>query len=386
MRGENESPIAAGAAGPPAAQERSGRLGLLLWAFPPLLGAAELLVGAGLPLAGMLLHGLSLVGLANYSAFGSPASARRLALALLLVPLMRIVALALPAGRLPPLLLFGAAGGGVLVAAWLIVGALRLPRVAVGLTLEGLWLQLMLMGAGVGLGYAGYALLAPAPLTGEAPWQALAAAALALLLFAGFAEELVFRGLLQTVARPVLGRWGPLYVALLYAAGQAGFGSPLYALLAFIVGLVFAGVVRLSGSIVGVALAHGASSVVLLVVMPYINANPGSALAAALQPALIVGGASAASGVAALSLGRLVRPGAQAPAARGSAIAGLRHAAGLTYVALGLRAGLPARLIAEIELGLQPLAPPEAARLAVALGVQPQDLWPPARSGAAGRR
>lgn len=346
----------------------------LLWIYPPLLGAAEALVGAGLPLAGMILHGLLLLALANHSAFGAPAGARRLALALLLVPLMRFVALALPTDSLPAMALFSASGAALLIAAWLVVRALRLPRAAVGLTLGGLWMQLMLMGCGIGLGYAAYVLLEPAPLAGGS-WQLIAATALALLLFAGFAEELVFRGLLQTVAGPVLGRWGPLYVAVLYGAIQAGFGSPLYALLAFIVGLAFAGVVRLSGSIVGVALAHGASSIVLLIVMPYVTANPGSPLALAFQPAMVMGGVCAALAVLLLAQARLVlRPRGATPAPSGNLLGQRRREARLTYVALGQLAGLPARLIAELELGLQPIAPEHATRIAAALGIGAHDL------------
>ncbi|MGB9634762.1 MAG: hypothetical protein ACPL8I_15590 [Chloroflexaceae bacterium] len=38
------------------------------------------------------------------------------------------------------------------------------------------------------------------------------------------------------------------------------------------------------------------------------------------------------------------------------------------------RAGLPARLLAEIELGLAPLDPESALRLADGLGILPQEL------------
>lgn len=356
----------------------------LFWLYPFLLAAAELLVAGGRPLAGLLLHAALVLVLVYHSALGTPERGRNLALALLLVPLLRIVALALPpAGSL--LLSYALAGGGILVAAVLVIRALRLRPREVGLTTGELWMQLMVMGCGVALGYTGAVLLRPELPAGLASWQALAALALALLVFAGFAEELIFRGLLQTVSGPLLGRWGPLYVAIVFATVQLGFGSPLYALLAFIVGLVFAGVVRLSGSIVGVALAHGVASIVMLLVMPSVRANPSSLLATALLLAMIIGGVCAALAVILLVLARFAlgaptgtttqpaaRPGM--PVLSAAQLSRLRREAQLTYVELALRAGIPARLLAEIELGLAPLDPEHALRLADGLGIPPQAL------------
>jgi membrane protease YdiL (CAAX protease family) len=349
------------------------------WAYPALLLAAEALVALGLPAPGLAAHGLLLLALAYHSAFGAVAGGRRLAMALMLVPLMRVVGLALPGGLLPPLALYVASGAATLVATWLVVSALRLPRAAVGLTVGQLWMQLMVTGCGVALGYAGYVLVEPAALVAGAPWQMVALAALALLLFTGFAEELVFRGLLQSVAGPVLGRWGPLYLALVYAAIQAGFGSPLYMLLAFIVGLVFAGVARLSGSIVGVALAHGVASAVSLLAMPYVAANPGTPAAEALNLAMAIGGVCALIAVVLMAMAQIsltALPGAAPEAPAGGEVARLRRAAQLSYTELGQRAGLPARQIAEFELGLLALGPEQTARLAAALGVGVRDLLP----------
>jgi len=394
--------------------ERALAPGIRFWLYPAPLAIAELLVSGGRPLAGLLLHAALALALIYHSALGRADTGRRLALALLLVPLLRIVALATPSA-FAPLLSMTLSGAGILVAVVLAIRALRLRPREVGLTLGEWWMQLMVTGCGIALGYAGAVLLRPELPAGLASWQAVAALALALLVFAGFAEELIFRGLLQTVSGPVLGRWGPLYVAIVFAVVQLGFGAPLYALLAFIVGLVFAGVVRLSGSIIGVALAHGVASIVMLLVMPYARANPASPLATALPLAMLIGGVCAGIAVLLFALARLapagakpeaqdvspveaknvspigaqnVSPGAarQAPRApavpaqpgapllSASQITRLRRAAQLTYIDLAERAGLPARLLAEIELGLAPLDPESALRLADGLGILPQEL------------
>ncbi len=386
--------------------ERALASGVWFWLYPAPLAIAELLVAGGRPLTGLMLHAALALALIYHSTLGRAAHGRNLALALLLIPLMRIVALALPpSGSL--LLSYVLAGGGIIAAAALVLRALRLRPREVGLTLGEWWMQLMVTGCGIALGYAGAVLLRPELPAGMVSWQALAALALALLVFAGFAEELIFRGLLQTVSGPVLGRWGPLYVATVFALVQLGFGSPLYALLAFIVGLVFAGVVRLSGSIIGVALAHGVASIVMLLVMPYVRANPASPVATALPLAMLIGGVCAGVAVLLFVLARRAPAGAmrlperlasRAPASApespaGRALAGpaasaqtsapllsvsqltrLRRAAQLTYMDLAERAGLPARLLAEIELGLVPLDPESALRLADGLGILPQEL------------
>lgn len=376
--------------------ERALAPGLWFWLYPAPLAIAELLVAGGRPLAGLLLHAALALALIYHSALGRAGHERNLALALLLVPLLRIVALALPpSGAL--LLSITLAGAGILVAAALVIRALRLRPREVGLTLGEWWMQLMVTGCGIALGYAGAVLLRPELPAGLVSWQAVAALALALLVFAGFAEELIFRGLLQTVSGPALGRWGPLYVATIFALVQLGFGSPLYALLAFITGLVFAGVVRLSGSIIGVALAHGVASIVMLLVMPYARANQDSPVATALPLAMLIGGVCAGIAVLLFALARLTprAPAGAAPAparvamGAGAALAAaqtgapllsasqltrLRRAAQLTYIDLAERAGLPARLLAEIELGLAPLDPESALRLADGLGILPQEL------------
>jgi membrane protease YdiL (CAAX protease family) len=354
----------------------------LFWLYALALAAAELLVATSQPLTALLIHATLVLALVYQSALGGVERGRSLALALLLVPLLRIAALALPPTAWP-LLSYTLAGGGIVVATLLVIRALRLRPPDVGLTVGKLWMQLMVMGCGVALGYVGAVLLRPELPAGVASWQALAALALALLVFAGFAEELIFRGLLQKVSGPVLGRWGPLYVATIFAAVQLGFGSPLYALLAFIIGLVFAGVVRLSGSIVGVALAHGVASIVMLLVMPYVRSNPDSLAAAALPLAMVIGGACAALAVVLFALARVAmrqptraagvgKIPSPAPTLSATQLTRLRRDARLTYVALALRVGLPARLIAEIELGLAPFDPEIALRIADGLGMPPQ--------------
>jgi hypothetical protein len=94
---------------------------------------------------------------------------------------------------------------------------------------------------------------------------------------------------------------------------------------------------------------------------------------------LMIGGVGALllAGLVLLSrylLGRTMRAAQAAPVPREAPtfssaehVARLRREAQLTYVELARRSGVPARLIAEVELGLKPLAPEHAMRLVACL-------------------
>jgi membrane protease YdiL (CAAX protease family) len=128
--------------------------------------------------------------------------------------------------------------------------------------------QLLFMGMGLGLGATAYGILKPPPLISSFTWTTLWLPALSLMVCTGFVEEMIFRALLQSTARAVLGQWAFVYVALLFAVLQIGFRSPPELGLAFSMGLLFAYVVHWSHSLVGVALAHGLANVTLLLIMP----------------------------------------------------------------------------------------------------------------------
>src|SRR4029453_9463384 len=138
-----------------------------------------------------------------------------------------------------------------------------------------------------------YAILRPTPLVESYSWRAVVLPILSLVIFTGFTEEVIFRGLLQTVAMPALGRWTLTYVSLLFAVLHIGYLSLADVAFVFGVGMLFGQIVRWGGSILGVTLAHGMTNVTLFMIMPYITANP-SSQAAALAPWAIWGGTAVA--------------------------------------------------------------------------------------------
>ncbi|NJO06978.1 MAG: CPBP family intramembrane metalloprotease [Chloroflexaceae bacterium] len=79
-----------------------------------------------------------------------------------------------------------------------------------------------------------------------------------------------FRGLIQSAAQMVMGRQALVYGALVFAVLHIGYFSVPAVLFAFLLGLLFAYIVALSGSLLGVALLHSSINVVQILVVPLI--------------------------------------------------------------------------------------------------------------------
>jgi hypothetical protein len=177
-----------------------------------------------------------------------------------------MLALALPLMDLPPLVWYPLVGLSLFGAAWVVAQQAGLTAARLGLDLRRRAFQLLMITGGPGLGAVQYALF-PLP-----PLQAGTGGTLLLLgssiLLASFAEELLFRGLLQQTALPLMGQRALLYGAVIFAVLHIGYLSVSVVAFAFIMGLLFAWIVHLSGSLLGVALVHGIASITHLLLLP----------------------------------------------------------------------------------------------------------------------
>ncbi len=241
---------------------------LLLWgSVAALIGAELALLQGGIVLGGVAYMGV-LLGMLLLSATAPTEASARLAQLLTLLPALRIMTLTLPLTLLPRYGWYVLTGLPMLLATLLFVRRMRLPRRQLGLTLAGLWLQLGLTGAGVGLGVVLYHLLRPPLLVAAPTPRLLLLAALSLLCFNGLVEELFFRGVLRLVAKPALGLAAPVFGAVLYTGLSVGYGSPIYLMIVFLLTLVLWFIVGQSRSLVGATLLHASLSITMLLVMP----------------------------------------------------------------------------------------------------------------------
>jgi hypothetical protein len=226
-------------------------------------------------------------------ATGSPEARQLLAvaMALSLAPLIRIISLTLPLAELDASLRFVAAGMPMIVGGFLAASAAGLKPREIGLRWARTGWQLEAILVSIGIGFAESRILR-ADALGAFPWTTEGLLpALAAGTFTGFPEELIFRGLMQTVLRPILGRWNWIYVSGIFAVLHIGYQSYIDVVFVFGVGLFYGWITERTGSIIGPAIGHGVANIVLLFVAPNME-DLGTLGGVGLEGQLLIGAVS----------------------------------------------------------------------------------------------
>jgi hypothetical protein len=220
---------------------------------------------------GIILHSVILVMMILQGATTPQINQRRFLLILSLAPLIRILSISLPLGKIDNLIYWY-----LIIGSLLYVGALYTARISgfsarrMGFTLEGLPLQFGISLIGFGLGLIEYLILRPKPLLPEWSWGEFLFAAIVLMIFTGLLEEFIFRSLLQEAAITTMGSWGILYGAIVFAVLHFGYRSWFDVVFVFLVGGMFGIIFQRTRSIVGVTLAHGFTNIGLYLIFPFI--------------------------------------------------------------------------------------------------------------------
>jgi membrane protease YdiL (CAAX protease family) len=234
------------------------------------LAVAELLTALVAPRGGLVLHGVVLMTLLLHTALTWGHPSHRLLLSLTFAPLIRLLSLSMPLAGFPLIYWYFIVSVPLLVAAAIALRTLGFSSVGIGLNLKALPLQVLVALTGMSIGYIEYRILQPAPLARSLAWQEIWLPALILLVCTGFAEELIFRGMMQEAATQVCGQvWGVLYVAVLFAVLHVGYQSLPDVLFVFNVALFFGLAKTVTGSILGISLAHGVTNILLFLTMPF---------------------------------------------------------------------------------------------------------------------
>lgn len=246
----------------------------LLGVYAFLILLAEVVVVAIDAQQGLLIHALVLLLLLAHAGALSLHSERlsRFVTTLALVPLARIISLAIPLGTFGYFQWILIGGAILLVAGLATARTLRVSGASLGLEaprLRSVPLVLGLVAVGAGVGVLEYMLLEPGPLIQVDDPVALVGPALLLVVLTGVPEELLFRGLMLRHAEPLYGKVGAI---LLPATAQAllafAFLDVAYMFLVFATGALFGLAAHRSKNLVGVSLAHGVANAVLFLVLP----------------------------------------------------------------------------------------------------------------------
>ncbi len=239
------------------------------------LTVAEVVTTLIEPRLGLALHGVVLVALITHASLTLGRLQGGFLLGLAFASLIRLMSLSTPLPYFPKVYWYMVIGAPLLLAAFLAARVLHLERKMIGIwaswhSLPG---QALVGLSGLGLGFLEYLILRPDPLAGRLSFRDILIPALILLIFTGFLEEYIFRGLMQYTAGRGLGRFGLLYVALVFAVLHIGYRSVLHVIFVLVVALFFGYVTARTGSLLGVTLSHGLTNITLFLVFPFIAAQ-----------------------------------------------------------------------------------------------------------------
>ncbi len=244
------------------------------------------------PIWGITLHILILVTIIVRSALDSHPTRQQFFLSLALAPLVRVVSLTMPLANIPRLMWYPLIYAPLMAAAILSVRIMnikarelgvspRLPSVKLTVSLPGIpshpvfslpapVLQFAIIPlTGFIFGIAEHLILQEKPLVDQFTLEAIWLPALVLLFSTGVVEEFIFRGVMQQTAWREFGWRGIIYVSFLFAILHLGFRSWLDVGFVFAVAMFFAWIVKRTGSLLGVTLAHGITNIMLYLVTPF---------------------------------------------------------------------------------------------------------------------
>ena len=232
------------------------------------IAEAEALITLTSPTLGIGLHIVLLITAITLSAFVAEGSSHKLYLALALVPVIRIVTLAMPISEVGEILGYFLISIPILIAIIVAIRTIEFHPSDIGLRLGYPPIQAMIALTGIGFGVAEYYVLTPEPMVDALTWQQLVPAILMFPLAMAVVEELAFRGVIQRSATDALGNWGWIYAAVLFTILHSGYESGPHLALVFAIAIFLGWVVKQTGSISGAILCHTFINVVLYLVMP----------------------------------------------------------------------------------------------------------------------
>ncbi len=230
---------------------------------------------------GMIGHGVLLILLFSHYILLNPASSRvdshstgavQLGQALpvlSLFPLLRILSLALPITSIPEIYWNALVGVPLLIAIALAARLLGWSASDAGLSLRAWPWQLLIALTGIPLSLAAHVAMGSSQFTPALTSRDALIGAIILVIFGGFIEEILFRGLLQRVTTEIFGPWGIAWASVLFAVMYLGSHSASVVALMGLTGLFFGWCVEKTGSTWGVILAHGIMLVGIFYALPY---------------------------------------------------------------------------------------------------------------------
>jgi len=242
-----------------------------IWLLIVSIIIAELITIFLSPIIGIGCYSLLLIFFTVQPFFNTEDTSRELLLGMSLIPLTRIITVSLPLTKIPQIFWFPLIYIPLLAAAIIVMQVTGLKPKKVGLVTGNIPTQLLFgVVTGILIGVVEYLILKPAPMVVELSIKEIWLPALILVTTTGLVEELMFRGVLQSLTLPAMGISGLLYVNIIFGIMHLGFYSIADIFFVFLAGLLFSIFVKKTGSLFGVILSHGIANVILFTIAPFL--------------------------------------------------------------------------------------------------------------------
>jgi membrane protease YdiL (CAAX protease family) len=193
---------------------------------------------------------------------------------MMILPMIRIIGLSVPLMQVPALYWFPIIAIPLFAASFTLIRVQKINRKDLGLTFGNIPVQLAIASTGILLGFVEYEVLGVKPLISTFDPIMILFASIILLISTGFAEELLFRGILQRNAEKIAGKvFGLLYTSLLFTSLHIGWHSFIDLAFVFGVAMFYGYMFQKTRSLFGITLSPGLSNTVLFLIMPFIVFN-----------------------------------------------------------------------------------------------------------------
>ena len=224
---------------------------------------------------GIAVHAIVLVALLVHSVFAADKTLSSFLSVMAVAPVIRIVSLSCPLSNFNEVERFAIVSIPVIICALTIVRTQHISFREMGFAwprLRYVPLELAVMALAVPIGFIEYQILKPEAIA-EFELVKMVGPSLMFIFMTGFLEEWIFRGLMQNIAERLAGLHGIVCVSVLFGVLHTTNVAYWDIFLAGGAGFLFALVVRRTGSIWGVSLAHGIVNIVLFLVAPHLIAG-----------------------------------------------------------------------------------------------------------------
>jgi len=226
------------------------------------------------PNLGTLYYGFLLVIIVHQYLVAANDPNRDALLLLATIPMLRMLAMAMPVGLVPPLARYFMVGIPVALGVFLLIRKTKMNWGEIGIRLpvirkkDLIWENILIALSGVPLGIIGYYFGDPIPLVTAGTWQEILIGILVVFIFIASLEEIVFRGILLRTLYRQFGALGIIMSTIVYLVLFASSHSIGMIFIMGFVSLLYSWNALESGSVLAIIISHGLMFTGMLIFWP----------------------------------------------------------------------------------------------------------------------